>query len=240
MLEHEKTMKLIALAQQGDNEAKTLLLNENRPLIKSIIRRYANKGVEYDDLIQIASVGFLKAVTNFCEDYNVRFSTYAVPMILGEVKRYMRDDGYVKISRSIKTLSAKIFKYIEEVRQSGGVEPTIFDLSKKFDVDITEVVFALDCQKQPFSLYEKTEDDEQGLSLIEKLSDGNKEDKIIDSVILKNVIAQLTEREKKIIMLRYYRDMTQSEIAKLMGVSQVQVSRLENKILTKIKQQFVE
>lgn len=238
MLDHDETMKLILLAQNGDNEAKTVLLNENKPLIKSIIRRYTGKGVEYEDLMQIASVGFLKAVANFKDEFSVRFSTYAVPMILGEVKRFMRDDGYIKVSRSTKALSAKIYRYIEETLRLEGKEPTLEELAEKFGEEKTEIVFALDARKQPCSIYDRTEEDEQGICLIDKLSEGSKEDNVIDRLILRSVISELSEREKKIILLRYYRDMTQSEIAQRLGVSQVQISRLENKIIDKIRGRF--
>ncbi|MEG2086248.1 MAG: SigB/SigF/SigG family RNA polymerase sigma factor [Clostridia bacterium] len=240
MLEHEETLRLIAIAKKGDNNAKSRLLEENKPLIKSIIRRYAGKGVEYDDLMQIASVGLLKAIANFSVEYNVRFSTYAVPMILGEVKRFMRDDGYLKVSRSTKTLSSKIYRYIEQLKAEGKTEPSVNELAEFFETDSSEIVFAMDAQRAPISLYEKTDDgDEQGLCLIDKLSDGNKEDVIIDTYILKTVIEKLNSREKKIILLRYYRDLTQCEIAKQLGVSQVQISRLENKIMEKIRKNFI-
>ena len=123
MLSHDETMELLGKAKEGDENAKETLLTENRPLIKSLIRRYAGRGVEYEDLMQIASVGLLKAIANFNGDYNVRFSTYAVPMILGEVKRFIRDDGSVKISRSVKTLSGKISRYVEQQRQIEGKDP---------------------------------------------------------------------------------------------------------------------
>ena len=239
MLSHDETLRLIERAKGGDNGAKEILLEENKPLIKSLIRRYAGKGVEYDDLMQIASVGFLKAISNFSEGYNVRFSTYAVPMILGEVKRYIRDDGYIKVSRSIKTLSGKIFRYLEEVRSSGAKEPSVSELAEVFSVEESEVVFAMDSQKIPLSLYEKFDDgDEKGLSLVEKIGDGFSEEKLVDRVLLKSVIEELSPREKKIILLRFFRDKTQGEIAGQLGVSQVQVSRLENKIIEKLRKTF--
>lgn len=236
MLSHDETMELLGKAKEGDENAKETLLTENRPLIKSLIRRYAGRGVEYEDLMQIASVGLLKAIANFNGDYNVRFSTYAVPMILGEVKRFIRDDGSVKISRSVKTLSGKISRYVEQQRQIEGKDPSVSEIAGYFGTEESEVVFAMDSQKEPVSLYEKTDDgDEQGSALIDRIGDGFREERLINGVVLKSIISGLTPREKKIVLLRFYRDMTQSEIAVRLGVSQVQVSRLENKIISKLR-----
>ena len=236
MLSHDETMELLGKAKEGDENAKETLLTENRPLIKSLIRRYAGRGVEYEDLMQIASVGLLKAIANFNGDYNVRFSTYAVPMILGEVKRFIRDDGSVKISRSVKTLSGKISRYVEQQRQIEGKDPSVSEIAGYFGTEESEVVFAMDSQKEPVSLYEKTDDgDEQGSALFDRIGDGFREERLINGVVLKSLISGLTPREKKIVLLRFYRDMTQSEIAVRLGVSQVQVSRLENKIISKLR-----
>lgn len=240
MLEHEETMKLIARAKEGDEEAKTILIQENTPLIKSIIRRYLGKNVEYDDLLQISSIGLLKAIYNFSLDYNVRFSTYAVPMILGEIKRFLRDDGYLKVSRSVKTQANKILQYMDKMQKEGS-DPTIEDIANHFGIEPSEVVFAMDAIKSPVSLYEKANSgDDKSQELVDKLVVPSRDEDLIDRVILKSVISKLSKREKKIILLRYFRDMTQGEIAKLLGVSQVQVSRLENKILEKIKSQFLQ
>ncbi|MDD3832156.1 MAG: sigma-70 family RNA polymerase sigma factor [Clostridia bacterium] len=241
MLEHEQTMLLIGKAKQGDEEAKTILLQENMPLLKSIIRRYAGKNVEYDDLLQISSIGLLKAINNFSTEFNVRFSTYAVPMILGEVKRYLRDDGYIKVSRSVKSLASKINLYIDEYRKTNIAEPTIEQIAEQFDIEQTEVIFVMDSTKMPISLYDRNNsNDGKSLSVIDKLVEDNGDEDLIDRIILKTVINQLTDREKKIILLRYFRDLTQGEIAHQLGVSQVQISRLETKILEKIKKSFTD
>ncbi|MBR7176846.1 MAG: sigma-70 family RNA polymerase sigma factor, partial [Clostridia bacterium] len=209
-------------------------------LLKSIIRRYLGKHIEYDDLFQIAAIGLIKAVKNFSKDYSVRFSTYAVPMILGEIKRYMRDEGYLKVSRSLKTLSGKITKYIEERIKQDGTNPTIDEIAQHFGIEQTEIVFALDATRLPVSLYETTNDaDGKQIELIEHIP--TEEDKqMIQRIMLKDMLSRLPIREQKIVILRYFRDMTQSEIAKQMGVSQVQISRLENKILEKLKQFYNE
>lgn len=241
MLDHNQTMELIAKAQKGDESAKTVLIEQNTPLIKSIVRRYLGKNVEYDDLFQISSIGLLKAINNFSLDYNVRFSTYAVPMILGEIKRFMRDDGFLKVSRSIKTLSSKINQFVDGYKKEHSAEPTIDLIAQQFSIEPSEVVFAMDASRMPLSLHEKANDaDEKSQCLMDKLASPNKDEELINRVILRSVIDQLTAREKKIIILRYFRDKTQSEIAQLLGVSQVQVSRLENKIMEKIRKKFKE
>lgn len=240
MISHEETMCLIEQAQNGSEKAFSTLVTENTPLLKSIIRRYLGKHIEYDDLFQIAAIGLIKAVKNFSKDYSVRFSTYAVPMILGEIKRYMRDEGYLKVSRSLKTLSGKITKYIEERIKQDGTNPTIDEIAQHFGIEQTEIVFALDATRLPVSLYETTNDaDGKQTELIEHIP--TEEDKnMIQKIMLKDMLSRLPIREQKIVMLRYFRDMTQSEIAKQMGVSQVQISRLENKILEKLKQFYNE
>lgn len=235
MISHEETMRLIAQAQQGDEEACSTLIVENTPLLKSIVKRYLGKHVEYDDLLQIAGIGLLKAIKNFSKDFNVRFSTYAVPMILGEIKRYMRDDGYLKVSRSVKSISNKILRYVEEKAKRGEDEPTIEEIAKEFAMDAVDVVFAMDATRLPVSLYETASDkDGKQTELIDRIST-DEDKKMIDNVILKDMLTQLAPREQKIVILRYFRDMTQGEIAQKLGVSQVQISRMENKILQKLK-----
>lgn len=239
MLEHEETMQLVKLAKLGDEEAKNILVSENSPLIKSIIKRFRNFGIEYEDLYQLACVGFMKAVNNFDEGFEVRFSTYVVPMVLGEVKRFLRDDGYVKVSRALKVLSYKISRFQDDFRKEFEKEPTISQIAEKFEIDETQVVFALDCVKQPISIYEKTdEDDERSSMLMDKIADANSAKDVDEALILKGAIANLDDREKKIIIFRYYRDMTQGEVAKYFGLSQVQISRLEAKIIEKLRKSF--
>lgn len=239
MVNATQTLALIKLAKQGDNEAKNELINQNYPLVKSVIRRYKNKGVDYDDLFQLGCVGFVKAINNFDEKFNVRFSTYAVPMIAGEVKRFLRDDGYIKVSRAMKSLSLQIKKWVDEQRKLGK-EPDIDEIAKNFQIEPQEVVFALDSGVYPVSLSSTVDSsDEQGLTLQDKISDEKDDEQMVDHFVLKQLIQNLEPRERKIIILRYYRDKTQSEIAKELGVSQVQVSRLENKIIENMKSVFL-
>ncbi len=236
-MEKEETLKLIDRAQNGDVAASEELISKNSPLIKSVIRRYKNKGVEYDDLYQLGCVGFIKAVKNFSAVYEVRFSTYAVPMIAGEVKRFLRDDGPIKVSRGTKATAIKISKFVDEYRKEHGEPPTIDAISKQFEIEPQEAVFIMDSNKYPVSIYDKTDDDNSRM-LLEKLQSPENDDERLDKMMLKQLITALEPRDKKIILLRYFADKTQAEVARVLNVSQVQVSRLENKILCKMRENF--
>ena len=232
MLDVEETNALLRKAKQGDAGAKERLLVENNNLIKSIVRRYLNKGVEYDDLYQLAGMGLLKAINGFDESYNVRFSTYAVPMIAGEIKRFMRDDGSIKVSRAIKSTAKQINNYIEKYSAEHGTQPSVKLISQEFGMPESEVVFTMGSTRMPVSIYAQGEyKDEKGQELLEKLPVEDRQEDIIESLQLKTAIEKLPERDKKVIILRYFRDMTQSEVANMLGVSQVQVSRIENRIM---------
>lgn len=234
MLSQEETLELIIKAKEGENDAKERLISENLPLIKSIVRRYKNKLVEYDDLIQLGTLGLIKAINNFNTSYGVRFSTYAVPMIAGEIKRFIRDDGAIKVSRSTKSQALEINKYIDEYRIATGNSPTTEEISEKFGIEPTDLIFILDSTKYPLSIFQESE--EEGLTLADKISSKENADDELDKLLLKDMISKLPERDKKIIILRYFRDKTQTQVAKELGVSQVQVSRLEAKILEKMRE----
>lgn len=232
MLDVEQTNLLIRKAKNGDNAAKETLILENNNLIKSIVKRYLNKGVEYDDLYQLASMGLLKAINGFDESYGVRFSTYAVPMIAGEIKRFMRDDGSIKVSRAIKAAARAINSFVEEYSAANGCQPSIKTIAERFKIPESEVVFTLGSTHMPISLSDRgTYKDETSDELMDKLPAEDKQEDIIEHLQLKTAISDLTERDRKVIMLRYFRDMTQSEVANMLGVSQVQVSRIENRIM---------
>lgn len=237
MLNHQTTLELLKKAQQGDDGAKEKLIEENIPLIKSIVKRFKGR-LEYDDLMQLGAMGFVKAMQNFDVEYGVRFSTYAVPMISGEIKRFLRDDGTIKVSRWTKTLSQKITSYIDEKLKNGESEPTVEQLAEAFDVEAQEIVYAMDAQHYLLSLSATVGDDD--LELGDKIATEECEDENIDKLLLKDLIADLPQREKKVIILRYFRDKTQSEIAQELGVSQVQVSRIENKVLQKLKDGMID
>lgn len=235
-IDSAQTEELIKRSKEGDESATNLLISGNFPLIKAIVRGYLNKGVDYDDLYQIGCVGFLKAIKNFDPNFSVKFSTYAVPMISGEIKRFLRDDGMVKVSRSIKTLSIKLKSYIESVKNETGESPTIDELAEKFLVDKEDIIIALDSSQQTISLSAKIdEDDPNSQNVIERLVVDDKSDDMLDKLMLKDEIMNLPEKERKIIILRYYRGKTQGEVAELLDVSQVQVSRMETKIIEQLK-----
>ena len=232
MLDVEETNDLIRKAKQGDGSAKEKLILENNNLIKSIVRRYLNKGVEYDDLYQLASMGLLKAINGFDESFNVRFSTYAVPRIAGEIKRFMRDDGSIKVSRALKSAAKQINAFIEKYSFEHGFQPSVKMISDEFNMPESEVVFTMGSSRMPVSIFDRGDyKDEKGQELLDKLPVEDRQDEIIDSLQLKAAIDNLEERDRKVIILRYFRDMTQSEVAAMLGVSQVQVSRIENRIM---------
>ncbi|MBO5067958.1 MAG: SigB/SigF/SigG family RNA polymerase sigma factor [Clostridia bacterium] len=238
MLNQELLLDYIRKAKNGDESAKKIIFENNSPLIKSIIRRFKNKGVEYDDLYQISCIGFLKAINNFDESFGVKFSTYTVPMVIGEIKRYIRDNGAIKVSRTLKILANKINRFVDEYQLKHNDSPTVELIAKEFNITAEEVVIAMDSSKMPLSIYEKFDDEEEGQELIEKISYVDEEETTLNKIHLSGIIESLDEREKKVIILRYFRDRTQSEIAESLGVSQVQVSRLESKIIEKIRLKF--
>lgn len=239
MLSSEETLFFIKQAQKGDEKAKENLIEHNSPLVKSVIKRFKHSNIEYDDLYQLGCVGFLKAIYNFDETYGVKFSTYAVPMIAGEVKRFLRDDGAIKVSRSIKTLAIKINRYVEEYQKNNFKKPSLTEIAKEFDISESEVVFTMDSNSRIISLDERQEEENTGSrTVMETIEEEDKTEKLLNMFILKDLIKNLDERDKHIIIMRYFKDKTQTEIAKELRVSQVQVSRLENKILERMKEGF--
>ncbi len=236
MLAEEETLRLIRAAKQGDENAKAALLENNVSLLKSIVRRYLGKGTEYDDLFQLAGIGLLKAVNGFDETYGVRFSTYAVPMIAGEIKRFLRDDGSVKVSRAMKATARSMNKFIQEYSAEHGDAPSLHTIAEKFGMSESEAVFVLGSSRMPLSIDEPGEyKDEKARTLLDKLPSADSQEEIVEKLQLKNAIEHLSERARKIIFLRYFRDMTQSEVATVIGVSQVQISRIESKAMAEMK-----
>lgn len=232
--------ELIKKSNKGDSEATEKLIHGNFPLIKSVVKSFLNKGIEYDDLYQLGCVGFLKAIKNFDDEVGVKFSTYAVPMIAGEIKRFLRDDGMIKVSRSIKTLAIKIRSLNERLKTEGKDPLDINELARHFNVDIEDVVVALDSSQQVLSIQAKIdEDDPNSQSVIDKIAIEDKSDEMLDKFILKNEILNLPEKEKKVILLRYFRGKTQGEVAEVLGISQVQVSRMESKIIDSLRKKML-
>ena len=240
-LTYERTLELIPLAKAGDGEAMEELVRCNMALVRSIVKKYVNRGVEYDDLYQIGSMGLVKAVKNFDPAYNVRFSTYAVPMIAGEIKRYLRDDGMIKVSRSLKELAGKAAAAQIELSSSLGRDPGIQELAEYMGENPEEISMAMDASRPHISIYEPVYGDEGDALVMDKLTgSGDGDEDALDRILLQQLMSILEPREQKIIMLRYFRDKTQSEIAASMGISQVQVSRLESRIMKKLRERAEE
>lgn len=235
MLNNDETLLLLEKAKNGDDYSKEKLISFNSPLIKSIVKRYLNKGIEYDDLYQLGAMGFVKAINNYDTSFNVKFTTYAVPMIAGEIKRFLRDDGTIKVSRSIKYLAVQIKNFINEYLKTHHNQPSVELISKSLNIETNDVVLALEANTSPLSLNDKVNDSSDAPQIIDKVSDNFSLENLNNKLALRELISSLSSREKQIIIMRYYLDKTQGEIAKELGVSQVQVSRIENKILCNMK-----
>ena len=237
LLSHEETMKLIIEAQDGSMEAKELLVEHNLGLIRSVLRGFMNRGYEADDLFQIGSMGLLKAIDKFDHSFGVRFSTYAVPMIVGEIKRFLRDDGLIKVSRSLKQTAAQAKGIEESLFKELGREPTIEEIAEKMEMDKEDIVMALEASYQPEYLHSVIhQSDGAPLYLIDKISNEPEESRdIVDSIILKDMLTRLKPRDRQVIILRYFKDQTQTEVANQLGISQVQVSRIEKKIIEEMR-----
>lgn len=234
------TLELIKLSQEGNKEARDRVVTENVGLVWSIVRRFANRGHEMEDLFQIGSIGLIKAVDKFDSSYEVKFSTYAVPMITGEIKRFLRDDGMIKVSRSLKETATKIRNVREKFVSSFGREPTLEEIKAELDITNEEFVMALDTGVEVESLYKTIyQGDGNPIFLIDKLVEARDDNSnLIDKIALNEVIDSLGEKEREIIQLRYFKDKTQTDIAKEMGISQVQVSRMEKKILKTMREKM--
>jgi phage transcriptional activator, RinA family/RNA polymerase sigma-70 factor, sigma-B/F/G subfamily len=234
------TMETIKLAQDGDMDAKGRLVKENSGLIWSIVRKFIGRGVEMDDLFQIGAIGLIKCINKFDTSFNVKFSTYAVPMIIGEIKRFLRDDGMIKVSRSLKELALKAKFMQEALYLKNGVYPTINQLADELNVELDRLLPALEATKDVDSIYATVfQSDGSETYLLDRLADKTRGDYLCeDKITIKEIIKNLSARERQIIALRYFDDKTQTQIAQAMGISQVQVSRLEKKILESIKEQM--
>ncbi|WFD09439.1 RNA polymerase sporulation sigma factor SigF [Tepidibacter hydrothermalis] len=238
LLSHEETLALIKKAQDGDEHSKDILIESNLGLVRSVVNKFMNIGYERDDLFQLGSIGLIKSIYKFDPSFNVRFSTYAVPMILGEIKRYLRDDGMIKVSRSLKQLATKTKMESERLSKKFGREPTIEEVAKSLEVSKEDIVMALESNSSVEYLHGVIHEDEGSpICLIDKISQTKTMDdeKIVDNLLLKQVLGKLEKRERQIIVLRYFEDRTQSEIGNELGISQVQVSRIEKKVLGKLK-----
>lgn len=233
----DEILALIGRAHQGDKRAREILTENNMGLVHSIARRFQNRGVEMEDLIQIGCIGLLKAIDKFDTSYDVRFSTYAVPMITGEIKRFLRDDGMVKVSRSLKETAAKAYTVREELFLKDGKEPRMEEIARELGITREELVLAMDSQGQVESL-QKTIYQSEGneISLEDKLPlEENQQEMVVNRMFLEQALGTLDRKERELIYLRFFQDRTQSSIAQQMGMSQVQVSRMEKKILNRLR-----
>jgi RNA polymerase sporulation-specific sigma factor len=238
MLADDQIKTLLQQAQAGNQEAKESILQNNLNLVRSVVHRFTNRGYEWDDLFQIGCIGLIKAIERFDTSYPVKFSTYAVPMIIGEIRRFMRDDNPVKVSRPLKELAYRIHKTQERLQGVLGREPTINEISDDMAIAPQEIVAALEAIQPPASLYDQSfYDDGDPINLLDqiKYSDGQ-DNSYFDNLALKEVLSRLPAREQLIIHMRFFEDKTQSEIAGMVGLSQVQVSRLEKQALKLIRE----
>ena len=236
-------MKIIERAQNGSKEDMTKLIEDNNGLIWSIVRRFSGRGYDIEDLYQIGSIGFIKAIQRFDTSFEVRLSTYAVPYILGEIKRYIRDDGPIKVSRSIKELNVKILELQKEYFNKYGRDITLEEISKELKISKEEITMAMDSTRPVDSIesakYKDTKTDKT-VSILEQIYTGKDEQtEITNRITIKKLIGELDDKEKEIIMLRYYKQKTQMQVSKILGITQVQVSRIERKVLEKMKRKLI-
>ncbi|MEK4228904.1 SigF/SigG family RNA polymerase sporulation sigma factor [Solibacillus sp. FSL H8-0538] len=235
LLTQDEMRMLIAHSQAGDKEARKRMIEGNTRLVWSIVQRFASRGVELEDLFQIGCIGLMKSIDKFDLSYEVKFSTYAVPMIIGEIQRFLRDDGMVKVSRSIRELNFKIRHATDDYMKTHEKPPSIMELANLLGVSHEDILMAADAMRDPASLHEQLfENDGDSITLMDQMKD-EKSELPFDYIPLKEVLKKLGKREQSIIYFRYFLDLTQTEIADRLGISQVQVSRLEKKILAQLK-----
>lgn len=233
-------------SDEESNTAQKELYEDNIGLVRSVMKRYVNRGTDSEDLFQIGSIGLIKAIRNFDLSFDVCFSTYAVPMIAGEIRRYLRDEGPIKVSRSVKELGFKIKAYVEEVQRKSFREPLVSEIAQALEVEKEDIVMAIEAARIPESIYAPVDENSPNTEyLIDKIlqSDNSSNmgyERLLDKIALEKAMEDLNEEEKKIIQLRYFGEMTQTQIAEKLGVSQVQVSRMEKKILIKMRIKLTE
>lgn len=236
----DETMRLIQMAHDGDKAARDQLVTDNFGLVWSIVRRFTGRGYEPEDLFQIGSIGLMKAIDKFDLSYEVKFSTYAVPMITGEIKRFLRDDGMIKVSRSIKEMGLKVKNVREELIYRFGREPTVEEIAGEIGTSKEEVAASIEAGAEVESLYRSVnKNDENSIQLIDKIEEENSaQDELLNRMLLRDLLIELSDKDREIIIRRYYYNETQSQIASKLGISQVQVSRLEKKILKQMREKL--
>lgn len=233
----ERTCELIRQAKEGNKKAQEILVEENTGLIWSVVKRFQGRGYDKEDLFQIGSIGLLKCIDNFDLERKVKFSTYAVPLIMGEIKRFLRDDGLVKVSRSLKEASYKIKREKEHYEKLYNREPTLKEIAATLDMDESDILMAMESGQDVCSLHQviyQNEGDE--IHLEDKLEQqSDLIEQTVNNIYIQELLQKLNEQERKLIELRYFQNQTQAVIAGIMGISQVQVSRMEKKILEKLR-----
>ena len=236
----ENNLDLLLQAKNGDDHAKEKLIEQNLGLVWSVARRFTGRGYDIEDLFQIGCIGLIKCIDKFSFEYDVKFSTYAVPMIAGEIRRFMRDDGMIKVSRSLRELSYKSLQVREKMTRILGREPTLKELSEELLIDCEEIVQAMESSVEVESIYKPIHQKEGSeILLMDKLEEKDRqEEKVLDRIVLKEVLETLEAKERTIIYLRYFAGKTQAEIGKKMGMSQVQVSRTEKKVLERMRKEM--
>lgn len=238
VLKEDKKLELIKRAHNGDKAARDEMIQGNLKLVLSVIQRFSNRGEPLDDLFQVGCMGLIKAIDNFNTDLQVRFSTYAVPMIIGEVRRYLRDNNSVRVSRSLRDTAYKAIQVRERLSNELNREPRVEEIAKELDINKEDVVIALEAIVEPVSLYEPVYNEGgDAIYVMDQIGDRNTPDSWMDEIMIRDSIKKLSQREKKILNLRFMLGKTQTEVAKEIGISQAQVSRLEKSALKRIKGQ---
>lgn len=234
---------LIRRAQAGEKKAREVLIEQNLGLVHHIVKRFLGRGYEAEDLFQIGVIGLIKSIDKFDTGYEVKFSTYAVPLITGEIKRFIRDDGMVKVSRTLKENNIKVKYARERLGSRQSREPTLEEIAGEAALTVEEVVLAMEANVQVESIYKSVyQNDGNEIFMVDQLADEkqNEQETVLNHMVLNQLIDDLPQKEQKLILLRYYQDKTQTEVAKVLGISQVQVSRLEKKILLNMRQKMTE
>ncbi len=239
VLKEAEKMELLRRMHAGEKRAREQLINGNLRLVLSVIQRFANRGENPDDLFQVGCIGLIKAIDNFDISLDVRFSTYAVPMIIGEIRRYLRDNNAIRVSRSLKDIAYKAMQVKERLTGQSQTEPTIEEIAKELGLEKHEVVLALEAIVDPVSLYEPIySDGGDTIYVMDQIGDNSDDSNWLEEIAMKEAIAGLNPREKKILSLRFFQGKTQVEVAQEIGISQAQVSRLEKHALTKVKREI--
>ncbi len=227
---------LIERSHAGEKEAREVLVEKNLGLVHHIVKRFIGRGCEVEDLLQIGTIGLMKAIDKFDISYEVKFSTYAVPMISGEIKRFLRDDGMIKVSRSIKENGYKVKQAAERLRQQTGQEPTLSQLAEETGFLPEDIVMAMEAGAEVESIHKTVyQTDGNEIYLVDKLADADKSEHVINNIMLEQLLSELEENERELIRLRYFQEKTQTEVAGRLGISQVQVSRMEKRILLSMR-----